>query len=441
MIMNPEMISAEVKWQVIGERLSDGGTLYQDVWDDIAPLSAGIYWIKHLVFGRSVIISLILSFLLVFYQSYIFNDLLIRNNIYPQSTYLPAFFYGMFMSSSFDMFYLSPPVIGMTLLIPALNNIYSHTQFRTDKDEKILNIGLLLSIATLCYLPFFVFFLLTLFTFVFFTGTVFRRYILITYGYLIPLLLSVVYFLLNGTLSNYIDFFFGSVITVKSHLISSTSFLFLFVVPFVLILLAILKFFRRSRFSNYQISISQIMMIWLMVLGGTYYFLNDFVPYTAVLFAPIAAFFITHYFLSFRNKFFASLLFFAFLGSLVLVNLGSSYGFLGIDKIVDFKQMYIKPNQIEDIHIGKKIFFAGDNIDIYYKSRSGSPFLDWSLASSLFENPDDYYSVNQIYRALITDIPDVIIDPDDLIAPFLERMPAIKETYEKLGDTYYLKSN
>jgi len=133
MIVNPEMIGAELKWLLIGERLSEGGTLYIDVWDDIAPISAGFYWIMDLVFGRAVVAGLIISYLLVCYQSYIFNNLLIRNNIYPQSTYLPAFFYGMFMSSSFDMFYLSPPVIGMTFLIPALSNIFSHIQFRTDK--------------------------------------------------------------------------------------------------------------------------------------------------------------------------------------------------------------------------------------------------------------------------------------------------------------------
>jgi hypothetical protein len=47
------VLSPELKWMLVGERMDQGFMLYTGIWDNTAPLSACVYWLIDLVFGRS----------------------------------------------------------------------------------------------------------------------------------------------------------------------------------------------------------------------------------------------------------------------------------------------------------------------------------------------------------------------------------------------------
>ena len=148
----------EIKWMALGSKLSNGASMFIDVWDNTAPLSAGIFWILDEVFGRSHFVYYFFGLILVTYQCALFNSYVIRNNTMQENTYLLAFVYGILMSLSEEFMLLSPLLIGLTFFILSLNNIFGQIQIRAKRDEKIMIIGIYMGLATMCHFAYLIFF-------------------------------------------------------------------------------------------------------------------------------------------------------------------------------------------------------------------------------------------------------------------------------------------
>ncbi|HSZ26430.1 MAG TPA: hypothetical protein VK766_11945, partial [Cytophagaceae bacterium] len=152
------MTDSEITWLCVGQRMSEGFTLYKDIWTELEPFSAAIYYILHLIAGKTTLSYFILSIALVFLQSVIFNLGLNKNKVFREPTALPALFYVLFSSLFFDFYTLSPVLMGMTFILLAFNIICAQSRITT-REDRFLYIGLLTGIASLFYTPF-VFFLL-----------------------------------------------------------------------------------------------------------------------------------------------------------------------------------------------------------------------------------------------------------------------------------------
>ena len=84
---------------------------------------------------------------------------------------------------------LSPVLMSLTFLLLSLNNIFKRIDKQT-KDEFFLNTGIFLGLATLFYLPSLFFLPALMLSLLLFTASLFRRYILLLYGFMIPVVLS-----------------------------------------------------------------------------------------------------------------------------------------------------------------------------------------------------------------------------------------------------------
>ena len=60
--------AAELKWLLLGQKMGEGNLLYADIWDNTAPLAAGVYWLLDVLFGRSAMAHHVVSLLLVWVQ-------------------------------------------------------------------------------------------------------------------------------------------------------------------------------------------------------------------------------------------------------------------------------------------------------------------------------------------------------------------------------------
>lgn len=86
---------SELKAFVLGEALNSGKSLYTQVHTSQAPLTAWLFgWLEWL-FGRSLTARHVVAFLLIFIQGAYFAILLISNKAQSESTYLPAFLFGV----------------------------------------------------------------------------------------------------------------------------------------------------------------------------------------------------------------------------------------------------------------------------------------------------------------------------------------------------------
>lgn len=426
----------ELNYMLVGEKVASGSQLYSDVWDGIAPLSALIYSVIDYLFGRSQLVYQLLAYLLICYQVFIFNRFLLTSRAYAENTYVPGLVYGLLASICYDMNTLTPFLMGMTFILLALNNIFSHIEVRAKRDEDILNIGLYIGIATIIYLPYCIFTLCSLVIFTFFTGTIGRRYAMMTFGFLLPILLSAAYFYLTDRLDDFIFSFFSPFTLIKKiWFISLQNTLIFFFAPISFFLLSFFRIAKGARLTNYQSRLTQTMFVWLL-FGIIFCVLADSNSPNVyiVLVAPVA-FYISHYYLARKRGIFTELSFLLFFALIVSTSVMSHYDSY-LKRYFDDSDYLIKEGEYIDLE-KQKVLVLDDNLRPYYYSQLATPFLNWQLASEVFMNLNYYDNVTTIYNGINDDKPDIIIDPNDILIEVFDKIPQLKQQYFKSIDGHY----
>ncbi len=430
-----------LNYLLIGEKLADGERLYSEVWDNIGPLAAVVYGIIDFLFGRSQLAYQLISWFLVFFQVFIFNRLLLTHKAYNENTYLPGLIYALLMSFFWDFFTLTPLLMSMTFVLLALYNIFSHIEFRAKRDEMILNIGLYLGLAYLFYLPTFILGLGTLVIFLFFTGTVTRRYLMVIYGFILPFILAFLYFLLTGRSQEFIynfvqPLFFGH----RNWYVSYGAILLIFSVPLFLLVMSLIKMGSSGRFNNYQARLNQAMFVWLF-FSLIVIFLGEInAPNTYIIMVPALSFYFTHYFLLMRRKWLAELVFLAFFVSLIMVNYGGVYDFFHVVKPSNFEDYRIPKDSYQQ-YANKKILVLGEDMHAYRHARAATPFLDWDISKSVFQNPGYYDNLSVILQGFENDPPEVIIDEKEVLPAIQEKIVSLRLNYKLVSPGVYQRVN
>ena len=427
----------ELNWLLVGERTGNGFDLYSETWDDIAPLSAMTYTIMDFLFGRSLLALQILGLLLVFVQSIWFNGLLLNNGAFPQNTYVPAIVYAVLSSLFFDFYTASPVVLSATFIVMSLNNIFSHIQFRAKKDEMILNIGLYLGIATLFYLPSILFMIGTLVVFILFTGTVARRYIMLVFGFVLPILLSGAYFYFRDALPNYLYNFWDSLGSFDATLwLDRMSLLYVAAIPLFFLVLAFFRLMQRTRYNNYQARLLQVMFIYLAVSFLMFLYYQDRAVFGLMILVPACAFYLSHYF-QLISRVSGNLMFTLFLAGVVVVNLGVYYGNSWLSDKIRYQTYAVEESGDKDLLEGKKILVLGPDKNPYQYGETATPYLEWDRSKDVFSQLDFYDNQAHLMSSFTSDPPDIIIDQVGIAEQLFSKVPGIGVNYRKEGENIY----
>jgi hypothetical protein len=259
------MTLPELKNMVLGERLSEGFVLYRDVYDTTAPLSALIFWLLDVLFGRNILVYRCLAALLLFLQGMRLNATFNQHAVLPEKTYLPALLYFLFGSIFFELDTLSPLLIGLTFLIFALSFLLAPPK-EGFSNPNLFKAGFLLGLAALCHLPLMLFVGLAFFATLFFAFNAFRSFLLLVCGFLFPYSVVFTFFLYAGALPNFIQY----------NLLSAWEFRIVFLLPALDLLkiltvpLLALAFFVgygivRMPGLNYHLKVFQLMLLWLPI--------------------------------------------------------------------------------------------------------------------------------------------------------------------------------
>lgn len=442
MLADETFTRADLRFMLIGDKMTEGATLYIDIWDNIAPLSAGVYWLMDALFGRSQVAYQILSLILVTVQAGLFNKLLLSNKAYNENSYVPALIYAICMSLFFDFFTLTPLLMSITFLLLALDNLFDHIEVRAKRDEKIFSIGLYIGIASLFYLPVFVLGIATLLILVLFTGTVLRRYALLTFGIFLPFLVTLAYyFLIEGVQGLYYNFLNPWLAIEGKSLMSLYSLLWILGFPAIFTLLGIGKALQGIRFNNYQVRLSQSMFLWLLFSIALIFFGARITPAKFVIIVPVMAFYISHYFLSFRRNIMSEIIFSVFTVWILLVSLGTFFDFFFTTRFIAYEKLLVQETPYDDVVDGKSILVLGDNIDVYKNSSLATPYLNWQLSRPLFESPEYFDNIAMLFNSFKNDSPDIIIDPNGAIKKIQPQIPWLRDNYVQKREDIYVLSN
>ncbi len=436
MILGIPPTLSELNWMLVGEKLSYGSNMYSGVWDGLAPLSAGVYWILDWLFGRSPWAHQLIGIFVVIIQSYLFNDLLLRNKAYNQGTYIPALIYIILMNCFFTYTLLSPALLSITFLLLSLNYIFRRIDKQT-KDEFFLNTGIYLGIATLFYLPSVLFAPAMMLSLLLFTASILRRYLLFLYGFLLPIGIIWTYYYWIGASFEFTNFFLGSLGWADSNgYLDGNSLMIIGLVPVLFTLLAWWKI-MRARYVNYQVQFQYVMMF--IALSGltTLVISGEITPVQTLVLVPPVAFFVSHFFLLFRRGFLREVFFGLFLGGIIVVEWGSFFRAPFMDSRIAYESLLVGQTQWDDVVEGKPVLVFGDNLSIYRNAHSATPFLNWKLSSRLLESLNYYDNLDFIFRSFKDDPPNIIIDLENRVPALFERLPIIALRYRSMGGGVY----
>lgn len=433
-IDSPSITYPELKSLIIGEKVHEGHSLYTEMVDSTGPLAGWFDGILDICFGRSILARHIVAFIIIFLQASYLGIVFANQKAFAEGTYIPSLVYVVSFMFSFDTLSLTPELLGAGALLPALNSLFKEIEFREQKNEVIFNLGLYISLASLFAFSYSVFLIGAILSLSIFTRSTPRKYILLATGFLLPhLLLNSIYFLKDGATELWQFYYLPNLRYQSVHYITNGSLWILLVLPLVFLVVAVFMMTREARLSKYQTQLVQAVFLWTIFSFFQVLYSKDFRAQNFVTMIPCYSFFVTHFLLIIPKKRFAEICLRLLLVGTVSMCYLTRYGAI---EGVNYNLLLVP--QGKQTHSGERMLVLDDAWDIYKDNQLASPFLNWNLAKVVFTRPDYYENVIKVYEGIKTDPPDIIRDRNDLMKPFLARVPELKNSYRRDG-MYYIK--
>lgn len=259
------------------------------------------------------IISVIIASMLILFNAIFLNSMFIRNSSFEESSFLPAAIFVILMSASKSFYFLSPALLGSSFLLVSLNYLFHHIKYR-GTEENILNTGFTIGIACLFYYPYFWLYLLVLIIYLFYSSTISRRYFLMTWGFILPVLIAWLVFYFSGTGTDFLSTFFSRIVNVQEMGVGLNRGLTILSVGLVLTIISAIQSFQGLGMTNHQILVQKAMS-WTGFFGVLFFaiFGNESLL-GLILIIPTLSYFSTKMLTSLTKKTIAEILFLTLIG-------------------------------------------------------------------------------------------------------------------------------
>jgi hypothetical protein len=430
-INTPGITVPELKNMVIGEKLNEGWRMYAELVDSSAPLGSWFYEVCDSVFGRSLLGRHIVAFLLIFLQGAYLGIMLITRKVFNENTYIPSFLFCLLFFFSFDTLALSAELVGSTFLLFALNNLFKEIEFRVQHDETVFNLGLFISLASLFSFGFIIYLFCVMVALIFFTRSTPRKFLLLLFGFLLPHLLTITIAYLSNSLPHMWQYYYLANLGIdRDTFISVKGLLVLGAIPLTYFVISVVMLQREARFSKYQSQVLQIMFLWIGFSLLYVLYCKNLRPQNMIVFIPALAFLFTHFFLFIRRKKFIEMNAWILVIGVITMSYLARY-----NKFESVRYEHLLVTNIPVLE-NKKLLVLEKDISWFSQNRLATPYLNWSLSEEVFTHPEFYEHITAVYHAFKNDPPDVILDRNNLLKPFLDRMPEIKRQYVRKGEFY-----
>ena len=424
----------ELRSFVIGEKVHEGNALYSELIDSTPPLASWLYGLGDILFGRSLTIRHLLAFLILFSQSAFLGIMLIDKKVFSENTYIPSFVFSILAFISFDSLSLTADLLASGFILLTLNNLFKEIEFRIQRDETIFNLGLFLSLASLLRFSHVIYLPGAILVLLIFTRSNLRKYLLMMLGFMLPhLFLICVYYVSGDFLSLWEHFYLPNLSFGSGSLMNSTSLLWLCAIPLLYLFISLFILNRDAHLTKYQSQIFQAMFLWFAVALIEILFTSDRRPQSLITLLPPVSFFLTHFLLLIRRRKFAEIHLWVLLVAVVTVTYLTRY-----NKIEKIQYDKLIVNQASNPMKGKRILVLDDQPELFANNQLATSFYEWSVSQPIFEHPEYYDNLLAVSRSFEGDLPEIIVDPKNLMKAFFDRLPALATHYERTPEGYRL---
>ena len=433
-IMGIPLLEPELYWLLIGEKMKHGFSMYTDIWDTLAPCSAGTYFFLSFL-GKSQLVLQIASLIVVLIQASIFNFTTNLHNIFKEKTLAPALLYITLSCLFFDFYTLSPAMLATTFILLSFQLLLAQIK-EPPTNENMFYAGLIVGLASLFYLPALLFLVVILLTLLFYSSPTLKFILLLIIGTVFPILCVGVYYYWIDGLSNFINYYLEACLYIKAvHYIPFVQLLIILALPALLCLCSIV-YMSVSKFTNFQYNVMRIMGGWLAFSASTLLVTDQVAPFQLYLMVPPISYFGVQFFTLIRRQALGDSLFFAFLILIAAFTYGSYY--LGFNTSSGLSYKLVNTNIKYDIQ-GKHLLVIGDDADLYVGNSMATPYINWQLAEKQLTTLDNYYNMSTIYKNFKNDMPDVIVDEKGIIPQLFYRIPPLEKEYKLERENVYVR--
>jgi hypothetical protein len=432
----PDITFPELKSLIVGEKVHEGRTLYAELVDLSGPLAGWFNGLLDILFGRSIFARRVLAFIILFFQASFVGIIFADKKAFSENTYIPSLLYAILAFFSFDVLSLTPELLGMGFILLALNNLFKEIEFREQRNESIFNLGLYISIASLFSFSLFIFLPGALLILIVFTRHPARKYFLLICGFLLPhLLLLSVFYLQDASAEMWNYYYLPNLSLNATRYIPSSGLWWLGTIPLVFLLISLFMLNQGARLTKYQTQLVQSMFFWMVFSFLHLFFSKDIRPQSFITLIPCFSFFLTHSVLVIQKKKFAEIGLWILLVTTVSISYLARYHSLN----VDYSKLLVADEKLP--RQARRVLVLDNGLNVYKNHRLASPFFNWELSAPIFSTPEYYESVIIVYNGLASDPPDLIRDRDDVLKPFLNRIPELREMYVREAPYYIKKAN
>ncbi|MFD2200131.1 hypothetical protein [Shivajiella indica] len=436
-VLRIPLLQPELTWMLLGERLADGKLMYRDVLDDSGPFSAGVYWLLHMLFGKSFLIYKISAGVLIFVQIIYLNSLFIRYKSFDEITYIPAFVLSILVHLSFDILTLSPALMGCTFIVFALGQLFSQTVLQKEGADSVLLLGIYGGIAACFHFPLIFFLPYMLLAGIVVSGFTLRQFLLSIIGYIIPLLICSVYFFWFDSLPEFLNEYILTSRSLEVYVhVRLREIVLLYFTPLMFGVIGILYSTVFKSFNVNQQKQMQLMLIYLIFGAASIFLANRRAPYQWIILIPGIAYFISLLFISIKTGVILQVLSTAYV---ILVPLtGYTWTFIKTNN-EDINSYIVNQTEQHQFTKGKKVLVLGNDLAYYLNAKQVTPFLNYHLSKEILTDLDNFENLAFMYKNFTEEIPEIIIDEEGVFAGFLEKAPLLQKKYKKSGNYFLLE--
>ncbi|OHX65831.1 hypothetical protein [Flammeovirga pacifica] len=424
------LLTEEIHWLTLGAKLAEGKAMYRDVWDNVAPLSAGIYWFAAKFLGGSRAVYFAIAAFLTSIQSIMFNSMMNRSEAYKQKTFIPGFIYLIASNFSFDFMTLSPTLISLTFLLIGLRSLLRME--RTDTEQSILNTGVFFGLAALAYLPSFSFLLMGIFALATFRVSSFQRLLLALIGFSLVWGAYLVFLFYNQALESFIQASIMSIGWNDHDFIQSwDQVLILLGFPLLMFIFGSFRTFSYNAFINSQQAIQQVMLIWVITALLSLFFSIYTTTFQLILFVPAIAFFTAHELLMIRKSLIGEITIFFYTFTLLAIMYATAFNFIPKKLTSPYEgALSVEVNGLDEL--GERVIVFGDDFNYLKGKKLATGYLNWEVSNRIFDRIDSYDEIRSIYNSFEEDMPDAIVDLNGKGAHVLSYLSIIKQQYKEI---------
>jgi hypothetical protein len=434
LLLDIPLLQPELMWMLIGERMSKGYSMYVDIIDDTGALSSGVYWLIHLVAGRSLLTYHLMAALIILFQISYINYILIQYKAFEENTYIPALVMMVLFHLSFDFLTLSPALMGSTFILLALGQLFSQTVRHQDQPEPVFLVGLFGGIALCFHFPLMVFLPFLLAAGLIISGYSLHQLLLCLTGYFLPIILCGLYYFWIDGFSEFITGFVYSIriIDVYRHVsywdLASLLSLALFFTFWGFVLGFLLKRLTVNQQKQNQLIILYLVFAILPLVAA-----NRLTPYQLVVLLPGMTYYISQIFIYLSQKKLTTLAFYAFLFGVPLMG----YGWIS-QKLPDGMNNYaVNTDSRYAITENSTVLVLGQDLGYYRNASLAGPYLNYQLSKPVLAEYKNYPALTKIFLSFKKERPEYIIDEEGTFTTLLEHLPELANDYRREKEGVY----